>query len=152
MNRWWGTSSDSDKQAADRASRAARRTIASLQTVQSDSDGDYEDCDTSLLFSNLDGADDVDEMPTPAEIAAAELARQRSLPVEDADFDNDVDSWKKEIKIKYEPHDVEYWFNAVEAEMVTFGINRQWNKKNAIIPLLPEGVVDECKPILRLPE
>ena len=134
MNRWWGNSSDSANQAADRDRRAARRTINSLPAVLSDpgsDEDDFRDCDTSLLFGNVDGADDLDETDDMA-AAAAELARQRALPVEDSDFDNDPDSWKKEIKIKYEPHDVEYWFNAVEAEMVTFGINRQWNKKNAI--------------------
>ena len=36
--------------------------------------------------------------------------------------------------------------------MRTFGINRQWSKKDAVIPLLPESVVEECKPILRLTE
>ena len=34
--------------------------------------------------------------------------------------------------------------------MKKFGINRQWDKKDAIIPLLPESIVEECMPILRL--
>ena len=70
----------------------------------------------------------------------------------DSDFNNDEDSWKKEIKIKYDPHDVEYWFNSVEAQMKKFGINRQWDKKDSILPLLPSEVIEECKPLLRLSE
>lgn len=34
--------------------------------------------------------------------------------------------------------------------MKKFGINRQWDKKDAIIPLLPPEVVEELKPLLRL--
>ena len=155
MNRWWGSSKDSDQQAADRASRAARRTINSLPLPSSsdDEEGEYRDCDTSLLFGNVDGADDVDsedEMTNAAAAAAAELARQRELPVDQADFENDSESWKKELKLKFQSHDVEYWFNAIEAEMKTAGINRQWDKKNAIVPLLPDEIVEELKPLLRL--
>ena len=34
--------------------------------------------------------------------------------------------------------------------MRKFGINKQWDKKDSIIPLLPDKIVEECKPILRL--
>ena len=61
MNRWWGNKDDSDKQAADRSSRAARRTIAQQLVLQSDSEDDYEDCDTSGIFGGLDGANDLDD-------------------------------------------------------------------------------------------
>ena len=145
---------DSSKQASDRDSRAARRTIRKLPSIPSDdSSEEYNDCETSGLFG-LDGADDrasLDgDMVDAAAAAAAELTRQRGLPVEDADFENDAEAWKKELKVKFDPHDVEYWFNTTEAAMVTNGINRQWDKKNAIVPLLPEQVVEECKPLLRL--
>ena len=158
MNRWWGSSNDSDRQAAERSQRQARRTIKQLPSPGgSDSDGEYEDCDTSLLFAAVDGADDADldqstsssasTMPTPAEM---ELTRQQNLPVEDADFDNDSEAWKKEIKVKYDANDVEYFFNTAEAQMKKHGINRQWDKKDAIVPVLPDEVVEECKHILRL--
>ena len=145
MHRWSGNETDSEKQAAARTSRAARRTISRLPepTPSSDED-DFKDCDTSILFSNLDGADDPDTSGDEMS-AAAELARQRALPIEDSDFDNDEDSWKKEIKIKFNQQDVNYWFNTVEAQMKTFGINRQWDKKSSIVPLLPENVVEECR-------
>ena len=55
----------------------------------------------------------------------------------------------QEVKIKFDP-DVDYWFNAVEAQMKKFGINSQWEKKNAIVPLLPDDIIDELKPLLRL--
>ena len=53
MNRWWGSSQDSDRQASEQNSRAARRTIASLH-IPSDED-DFHDCDTSGLFPKVDG-------------------------------------------------------------------------------------------------
>ena len=34
--------------------------------------------------------------------------------------------------------------------MTLYGINSQWSKKKALLPLLPEEIIDECKPILRL--
>ena len=61
MNRWWGSSSDADKQAGDRAQRAARRTISKLPLLGADSDSgdDFKDCDLSNSFLlNLDGQDD----------------------------------------------------------------------------------------------
>ena len=154
MPNWWGGSSaDADKQTSERNSRAARRTIAEqLENLQSPASGDdevYEDCDTSGLFGGVDGGDDAD-LDDMAAAAAAELARQKRLPVEDADYENDDDSWKKEVKIKFDKHDVNYWFNSVESQMRKFGINRQWDKKDSIIPLLPEEIVDELKPLLRL--
>ena len=109
---------------------------------------------------NLDGQVDEDsivdsetastsaaEMPDEA---AAELARQQALPVEDADFENDPKSWEKELKLKFDKNDVKYWFNVTEAEMKKFGINRQWDKKNALATMLPADITEEVKPILRL--
>ena len=58
MNRWWGNSADAERQAGERSSRAARRTISSLPVVQSDSEEDYLDCDTSGIFGGLDSNDD----------------------------------------------------------------------------------------------
>ena len=99
MNRWFGTSQDSQQQASERASRAARRTIASqvVPLVLSDSEDEYRDCNTSNsnIFGGLDGADDIvdDDDMSQAELAAqAELTRQRALPVDESDFDNDPDS------------------------------------------------------------
>ena len=157
MNRWFGSSDDSQRQAADRNARQARRTLRQLPKVASDSEDEvFGDCNTSLLF--VDGANDDNESVVGSDNgemaaeAAAELARQKALPIEDANFANDEDSWKKEIKLKFEPHDVKYWFNSVEADMKKFGINKQWDKKNSIIPCLPQEVIEECKPILRLTE
>ena len=149
MFRWSGSSQDSDQQAADRNSRAARRTIAQQQSIISSGSEDeapFADANDHSIHLNLDG-----EPGEPDEAdMAAELARQRGLPVEDADFENDAESWKKEIKLKFNIQDVTYWFNSVEADMKKFGINRQWDKKDAIVPLLPESIVEECMPILRL--
>ena len=160
MNRWFGSKDDSDQQASSRNARAARRTISRqpVPVAESESEDEFGDCNTSNFFLNVDGGDDLDNdtssttssMVDAAAAAAAELTRQRGLPVEDADFENDVDAWKKDLKLKFDAHDVEYWFNMVESQMKKYGINRQWDKKDAVVPLLPECVVDEIKPFLRL--
>ena len=121
MNRWWGNKDDSAKQASDRDSRAARRTIRDLplQVVVSSED-EYEDCDTSLRFATDGTNDDLDVPVQPStsgatmDAAARELARQKALPVEDADFEDDPDSWKKELKLKFDLNDIKYWFNATQ--------------------------------------
>ena len=149
MNRWLGSTSDSASQASQRDQRAARRIIQSLPSPASASDEEFEECDTSFsAHLNLDGDPSSDVMTE----AAAELARQRALPVEDSNFEDDADAWKKELKLQFQQHDVEYWFNSVESTLKKFGINKQWSKKDAIVPLLPEDIVEECKPILRLSE
>ena len=99
MHRWFGSSQDSEKQAAERDQRQARRILKQQQqqllTLESSSeDEDYAECDLSTSFIPIvDGAGDDDDM-SAAELAA-ELTRQRGLPVEEADFENDADSWKK---------------------------------------------------------
>ena len=161
MNWWRGSKADSERQASDRNARAARRTINTLpQLVLSSDEDDYQECDTSLLFST-DGQNDPagseDDEPEPGPSnnmaeAAAELARQRALPFEDSSFENDPDSWKKEVKIKFDPTDVKYSFNSIESQMKKFGINTQWDKKDALVTTLPQEIIDEVKPILRLSE
>ena len=74
-----------------------------------------------------------------------------NTPFDTADAEYDADFWKKELKIKFNRHDVIYWFNATEAQLTTYGVRRQWDKKNAIIPMLPEDVVEELMHLLRLP-
>ena len=145
MSRWFGSVQDSDRQASERNQRAARRAIASFPVISSGSEDEFGDCETSIHLQ-VDGADDDIE----ENMAAAELARQKALPVDESNYENDPEAWKKEIKVKFDINDVEYWFNTVEAQMKKFGINEQWDKKSSIIPLLPESVVEECKPLLRL--
>ena len=165
MNWWPGNKQDSNKQAADRNARAARRTIAALPLVlSSDEEDRYEDCDTSLLFETDGTNDPVDEEPSgdtvdeeaamvdAAAAAAAELARQKTLPFEDANYASDPDSWKKELKVKFDPSDVKYSFNIIESQLRKFGINSQWEKKDALVTVLPAEIIEEVKPILRLDE
>ena len=137
MNRWWGSQSDSIAQSADRDSRAARRTIARQQTINSDSDeNDFADCNTSFNRSlNLDGepGESADlTMNANEQAARAALAAEKAKPVEDADYADDEDAWKKEVKLKFDQSDVKYWFNSVESTMKKYGINSQWSKKDAI--------------------
>ena len=151
MNRWQGTSDDSAKQTSERNRRAASRFIRSLPTIQSDSDTDdapFQDCNQSLTFNQLDGNEETDDMTDAASI----LRQEKAKPVELANFPDDDEAWKKEIKVKFNQHDVVYWFNTIESDMKKFGINTQWSKKSAIVGLLPEEVVEELMPLLRLTE
>ena len=163
MNRWFGTKEDSDRQASARNARAARRTIASLPELRLSSDeDDFNDCESSFTTSlNLDGQVDDETDSQPSTSAASQPAASPVVPAatmpDPTPFDkedkaNDAEAWKKEIKTKFDVRDVLYWFNIVESEMKKAGINKQWDKKNAIVPLLPQEVVEELKPFLRLTE
>ena len=158
MNRWWGNRDDSEKQASERNSRAARRTIAGLQVplvLSSDDDElDFNDCETSLHLPNVDGTDDTDLNPGPGSSrqSVPTPTPAMALPFDRLDAENDAEAWKKEVKTKFNSGDVLYWFNTVEAEMKKHGINRQWDKKSSIVPLLPQEIVEELMPLLRLTE
>ena len=165
MHRWFGSKEDSAEQASNRDRRAAQRTINSLtlQLSSEDENEEYEDCNLSIhhtsIFS-LDGAndDDLEDSVNSEEsssagimaLTAAQLAVEKAKAFEDASYPDDDEAWKKDLKIKFDKSDVEYWFNSVESQMKKFGINSQWSKKDAIAAILPEDVIEECKPILRL--
>ena len=156
MFRWPGSKADSDKQSSERDQRAARRTISSLNLNPLSEDEEYQDCDTSFNNSNIftvDGAaDQISDEEDNMSLSPAELAAEKAKPVDIANFPDDPEAWKKELKLKFDANDVKYWFNLVEGQMKKFGINLQWSKKDAILPLLPEEIIEECKPILRLEE
>ena len=158
MNRWWGSAADSAKQAGERASRAARRTIASQQqqlgSVNSDSDDNalYKDANTSGLL-NVDGNDDqLSDDGAANSSGSSNSNNMPATPFDQEDKENDAESWKKELKVKFDRHDVNYWFNQSESDMKKYGINQQWDKKNAIVTVLPADVIEELKPLLRLTE
>ena len=167
MNRWWGNQDDSARQSGERDQRAARRTINSLPLVTSDSDeeNNFQDAEFSFNTSlNLDGApgDQPSRPPSshssssssssPVAMNAAQLAAEKAKPVKDANFPDDDEAWKKELKLKFDRHDVKYWINKTENDMKKFGINSQWSKRSAIEGVLPDDVIDELKPLLRLTE
>ena len=115
MNRWWGSKDDSDRQAGERASRAARRVIADQVQVKSDSEDDFQDCDTSGLLLNVDGNDDdLDDTPVVPEQPADTMP---ATPFDMEDKENDAEAWKKELKLKFNRHDVNYWFNQTESDL-----------------------------------
>ena len=169
MNRWWGDKDDSNRQSGERAQRAARRTISSLPlnliTSDSDNEENFEDAELSFSTSlNIDGApgDDQPSRPPSAQSSsssssssamdAATLAAEKAKPVKDANFPDDEDAWKKELKLKFDRHDVKYWLNKTENDLKKFGINTQWSKRSAIESVLPDDVIEELKPLLRLTE
>ena len=117
----------------------------------SDSEPDFHDVETSFTSNlNLDGEP---EMPDNDQAAiAARRAAEMAKPFDKRNLPDDEEAWKKEIKIQFDIQDVKYWFNEVEGAMKKYGIGLQWSKKDAIVPLLPAEVKEECKPILRLTE
>ena len=132
MNRWFGDAAKASQQASERNQRAARKTLreqAAYQSMSEDEELEFHEANNSLSISlNVDGGADSDSGSLQSDdmnAAQAELARQRALPVEDADFEDDPEAWKKEIKIKFDMHDIRYWLNTVESQMRKFGINRQ---------------------------
>ena len=135
MNWWGGSKKDSETQAGERSQRAARRKIADLQlNPLSDEEEIYEDCDLSInntSIFNVDGADDAadEDDAMAAALTAAQLAAEKLKAFQDSSFPDDEDAWKKEVRIKFDKNDVEYWFNAIENQMKKFGINSQWSKK-----------------------
>ena len=76
----------------------------------------------STSIFNLDGADDDIELSDSehtsnmAALSAAQLAAEKAKSFQDANFPDDDEAWKKDLKIKFQQHDVEYWFNAVEKQ------------------------------------
>ena len=94
MFRWTGDQNKSEEQIQSRNQRAARRYIQSIPSSPSDSEDHFSDCDTSFSRAlNLDGDDD-------SSMDAAALAAEKAKPFEDANFPDDPEAWKKEIKIK----------------------------------------------------
>ena len=160
MNRWWGSSSDSERQSSERDQRAAKRYIKNLDlNPLSEDEDNFQDCDLSInntsIFGGVDGNDDLDEDPVVSAnqsgaMNAQQLAAEKAKPVEEASYPDDDDAWKKEKRVKFDKNDVEYSFNTIESKMKKYGINTQWSKKDALVELLPEDIVEQCKPILRL--
>ena len=151
MFHWQGSKSDSTRQQGERSQRAARRYIQSsaIASTLDESTDEFLECDTSI--SNVDGADDSDM--TTAEAARAALRQAELLkPFEDQNFDDDSEAWKKSLSFKFNKHDPQFWINNIEAEMTNFGINSQWSRRNALMgkDILPEDVIEELKPLLRL--
>ena len=78
-------------------------------------------------------------------------------PVIMADFDaengndpNDVYTKAAHIKLEYNPNNVEFWFNQIEAKMRFAGVASQWTKLQVLITLIPSNVSEEIKHLLRV--
>ena len=98
MNRWWGSSKDSDRQASERSARAAKRTISKLPLILSSDSDEYEDCDTSglELGLNIDGEPgslDSSVVEPPVDPPAAIMPD--AVPFDMEDKANDDDAWKR---------------------------------------------------------
>ena len=111
MNRWFGSAQDSADQASARDRRAAQRFIKTIPKVASASEDeeDFKEANTSFTPAlNVDGES---EERSADQSVAAMAPDPVVIPFQDADAADDAEAWKKELKLKFEPHDVNYWFN-----------------------------------------
>ena len=117
MHRWSGSKETAEQQKNERNQRQARRyirdSILSVPSVLSDED-EFLECDTSFANLNVDGEP---SMPDDQGDAAAILRAEKAKPVAEANFPDDDEAWKKDIKLKFNKSDVVYWFNSVERRM-----------------------------------
>ena len=138
---WWGSTEDSNRQAAERDRRAAKRTIKQLTIPKVDSDDEYQECDLSNSFLlNVDGADDQEE--DEAVMAAFEAENG----TDDADYYKKLASLKNRTFNKNEP---DFWFTSFETSLKHIGVKSQWSKREVLHSLLPDDVQIVVKNILR---
>ena len=106
MNRWWGDKDESLRQASERDSRAARRYIKQIPIIQSDSEENFEDCESSLI--NVDG-----ELETPVNSAPNSPVRMPAVKFEDENGADDEDYYKKLGNIRnrnFNRKEADFWF------------------------------------------
>ena len=146
MHRWFGSHTDSERQAGERAQRAARRKIATLPVVDaiSDSEDEYRDCDLSNSFLNLDGQgdDSVSSEPEVAIMAAFDTENGQ----DDDEYYKKLSTLKNRI---FNKNEVEFWFTSFEASLKHIGIKSQWSKREVLHNLLPDDVQVAVKHILK---
>ena len=142
MNRWWGSKADSDQQTSERNQRAARRTIAALPAVLSDTEDDYHDCNLSNSFLNVDGeAGEVDIMPDPAPAVF-----QDEAGTDDPDYYKKLGTLKNRM---FNPAQAEFWFTSIETSLRHMGIKSQWSKREVLHSLLSDDIQAEVIHILK---
>ena len=126
MNRWLGSVFDAERQAAERAQRAARRTIAKLtDIIDSESDDDFRDCDLSTSFLNLDGQGDEDTASVSSTGSAVVPVVMAAFETENGTDDDEY--YKKLSTLKnriFNKAEVEFWFTSFEASLKHIGIKR----------------------------
>ena len=64
--------------------------------------------------------DDLRSLPGDIEINKSIIMPENEL-FEDKSADDDKEAWKKTITVKFNKHEVEYFFTAAEAQMKSFG-------------------------------
>ena len=119
MNRWLGSSKDSERQSAERSARQARRTISRLPVITSDSEEElpFEDCNTSANFINLDGAGDLDESTNS--IMPDVNMFQDENGVDDDGYYKKLSQLQNRMFNTKEP---EFWFTSIETSLKHYGV------------------------------
>merc|ERR1712102_110279 len=55
-----------------------------------------------------------------------------------------------QVKVPWDPEDVEYWFTELELQIELFSIKSQWVKRVILANNLPENVRSQLKDILKV--
>ena len=76
----------------------------------------------------------------------ARIAAEKLKKFEDADYPDGEDYYKRTgmIKLKWDK-DPTFWFNSIEASLKRATVNSQWTKREMLMHLLPEQVMEEVK-------
>ena len=82
-----------------------------------------------------------------AQVLAAKMPPK--VPYDKENKDDGEDYWKRtgSIKLEWDP-DVQFWFNAIEAQLRQAQVFSQWSKREVLMPLLPKEIMEEVKQIL----
>ena len=153
MHRWWGSASDSAKQASERDNRQARRTISRFPQIPDSSEDEYEDCNLSTSFiPNLDGADDASSGTSTPHSPSSPVRMAPPIKFEDETGEDDIDYYKKVgtlAKRVFNPKQVEFWFTSFETSLRHIGVKSQWAKRESLHNLLPDEVQVSVMHILK---
>ena len=84
-----------------------------------------------------------------AQVLAAKMPPK--VPYDKENKDDGEDYWKRtgSIKLEWDP-DVQFWFNAIEAQLRQAQVFSQWTKREVLMPLLPKEIMEEVKHLFRL--
>ena len=71
---------------------------------------------------------------------------------EDENGTDDVEWYKKPVKVPYNAHDIKFWFNQLEDAMTFAGVKKQYTKRRILYQNLEQDVASEIMTLLRLNE
>ena len=96
-----------------------------------------------------------DQLATEQTLAGTVVALTAKMPpkvpYDKENKDDGEDYYKRtgNIKLEWDP-DVQFWFNAIEAQMKQAQVFSQWTKREVLMPLLPKDILEEVRHLFRL--